>query len=137
MTTELTVLALAGLLQVVQLILMAVPANLELGVKKTLSARDPEQLGGVSLESQLSARTARLLRALNNHFEALVLFTLAVFVITVSGKSTVLTEVCAWAYLCARILYIPAYAFAWVPARSIIWMVGLLATSTMLVSALL
>ena len=31
MTVELTVLALAALLQVVQVVLMAVPANLELG----------------------------------------------------------------------------------------------------------
>ena len=37
MSTELTVLALAGLLQVGQIALMAIPANIELGVGKTLS----------------------------------------------------------------------------------------------------
>ena len=36
MTTELTILTLAGLLQAVQFFLMAIPANLELGRGKTM-----------------------------------------------------------------------------------------------------
>ena len=40
MTPELTALALAGLLQVVQYALFAIPANLELGTGYTSSARD-------------------------------------------------------------------------------------------------
>ena len=66
MTAELTVLALAGLLQGLQFVLMSVPANLELGPGKTASPRDRSKLGG-SLEDQLSEKTARLYRALNNH----------------------------------------------------------------------
>lgn len=132
MTPELTVLALAALLQVVQLGLMAVPANLELGVGKTLSPRD-----GGSLEASVSERTARLFRAFNNHFEALVLFTIAVVVVTLSGTSSPFTAACAWAYLAARILYIPAYAFGLSPWRSLIWSIGLIATVLMLGAALL
>ncbi|MEM1066458.1 MAG: MAPEG family protein, partial [Pseudomonadota bacterium] len=49
MTAELTVLALAGLLQAVQYVLMSVPANLEVGVGKAMSPRDRERMGG-SLE---------------------------------------------------------------------------------------
>jgi uncharacterized MAPEG superfamily protein len=135
MTSELTALTLAGLLQVVQYVLMSVPANLELGTRKTLSPRDPDRLGKPLIE-QVSPRTGRLFRALNNHFEGLILFTLAVTVITLSNQSTTLTAICAWAYLGARILYIPAYAFGWVPWRSVIWLVGFLATATMLVAAL-
>ncbi|MDB4222716.1 MAPEG family protein [Granulosicoccus sp.] len=133
--TEITVLVLATLLQVVQLILMAVPANLELGVGKTLSPRDEARLGG-SLLSQVSVRTGRLMRALNNHFEALLLFAIAVIAVTITDNSTPLTVVCSWAYLGARILYVPAYVFAWVPWRSMIWMVGLTATVIMLLSVL-
>lgn len=133
--TEITVLVLATLLQVVQLILMAVPANLELGVGKTLSPRDEARLGG-SLLSQVSVRTGRLMRALNNHFEALLLFAIAVIAVTITDNSTQLTVVCSWAYLGARILYVPAYVFAWVPWRSMIWMVGLTATVIMLLSVL-
>ncbi len=38
---------------------------------------------------------------------------------------------------CARVLYVPAYAFGWVPWRSLIWAVGLVATLLLLVAALL
>ncbi|MEL7117072.1 MAG: MAPEG family protein [Pseudomonadota bacterium] len=132
MTPELTVLALAALLQVVQFALMAVPANLEVGTGRTLSPRD-----GVKLEEQVGVRTARLVRAMNNHFEALILFTIAVLVVHLSGGSGPFTTACAWAYLAARILYVPAYAFGLVPWRSLIWSVGFFATTAMLVAALL
>ena len=136
MTSELTALALAGLLQVLQYALMAVPANLELGVGKTLSPRDLDRLGA-PIESQLSIRTARLLRAMNNHFEGLILFTIAVVVVTLGEKTSALTAACAWIYLAARVLYIPAYAFGWVPWRSFIWFAGFAATLLMLLSSLL
>jgi uncharacterized MAPEG superfamily protein len=136
MTPELTVLALAGLLQGVQYVLMAVPANLELGIAKTLSPRDPDRLGKPLID-QVSPRTGRLIRALNNHFEALILFTLAVTVVTLSNQSTGFTAACAWVYLAARILYIPAYAMGLVPWRSLIWATGFLATMAMIVASLI
>lgn len=136
MTTELTVLALAALWQVVQFALMAIPANMELGVGKTLSPRDPERLKTPLME-QASTRTARLNRAMMNHFEGLILFTIAVVVVTLGDQSTTVTQTAAWAYLAARILYVPAYAFGWVPWRSLIWAVGFCATLTMLVAALI
>jgi uncharacterized MAPEG superfamily protein len=136
MTPELTVLALAGLLQAVQYVLMSVPANLELGTAKTLSPRDPDRLGKPLID-QVSPRTGRLFRALNNHFEALILFTLAVVVVTLSNQSTQFTAACAWTYLAARVLYIPAYAFGLVPWRSLIWAVGILATVAMIGASLL
>lgn len=135
MPPELTALTLAGLLQVVQYGLMAVPANLELGPGKTLSPRDPARLGKPLVE-QVSPRTGRLYRAFDNHFEGLILFTLAVVVVTLGQKAGPLTEACAWTYLGARVLYIPAYAQGLVPWRSIIWFVGFIATVTMLVAAL-
>ncbi len=136
MTPELTALALAGLLQGVQYVLMAVPANFELGTAKTLSPRDPDRLGKPLIE-QVSPVTGRLFRALDNHFEGLILFTLAVVVVTLSGQSSAFTATCAWAYLAARVVYVPAYAFGWTPWRSLIWMVGFGATMAMIVAALL
>ncbi|GGH38624.1 hypothetical protein GCM10010973_33980 [Cribrihabitans marinus] len=135
-TPELTALTLAALLQVVQYVLMSVPANLELGQGKTLGPRDPGRLGKPLIE-QLSPRTGRLYRALNNHFEGLILFSIACVVISVTGQSTALTAAFAYTYLAARVLYIPAYAFGWVPWRSLIWFVGFLATTLMLLAALL
>ncbi|SLN29230.1 MAPEG family protein [Roseovarius albus] len=135
MTPELTALTLAALLQVIQFVLMSVPANLELGPGKTTSARDRSKLGG-SLEDQLSDKTARLYRAMNNHFEGLILFSIACVVITLSDQSTSYTAFSAFTYLAARILYIPAYYFGLRPWRSVIWLIGFGATTLMLIAAL-
>lgn len=131
MSAELTALVLAALLQVVQYALMSIPANRELGPHRTMGPRDED------LRRDLSPRTGRLYRALDNHFEGLILFTIAVVAVTLSDQSSALTALCAWTYLAARILYVPAYAFGWVPWRSLIWLLGFSATVLMLLAALL
>lgn len=129
MTPELTVLALAGLLQVVQFVLYSVTANLQVGPKKAMSPRDePIHLTGIA---------GRFQRAMNNHFEGLILFTIAVVVVTLGEQSTPFTAICAHTYLIARILYIPAYAQGLAPWRSVIWFVGFAATLAMILAALL
>ena len=130
MTPELTALTLAALLQVVQYGLYAVPADLELGPGYTMSARDREP------SRQMSDGTARLGRALNNHFEGLILFAIACTVITVTAQSSALTAALAFTYLGARVLYIPAYYLGLRPWRSLIWAIGFLATTLMLLAAL-
>lgn len=128
MPFELKVLGYAALLQFVQFILMAIPVNLQLGTAYTGGNRD-EQL-------EASGVPGRLKRALENHFEGLILFTIAVMVVVLGEASSPLTEGCAWAYLGARILYIPAYAFGPWGLRSLIWSVGFIATAIMLIVAL-
>ena len=130
MTPELTALALAALLQAVQFVLYAIPANLELGPGYTMSARDRPP------SREMSARTARLGRALNNHFEGLILFTIAVLVVTLGQAASPFTAACAWVYLGARVLYIPAYAYDLRPWRSLLWAVGFFATLLMILAAL-
>jgi len=131
MTTELTVLTLAALLQGVQFVVYAVPANRELGPGYTMSARDRDP------SRALSDRTARLGRALDNHFEGLILFGIAVGVVQMSAQNTAFTAACAWVYLIARVLYVPAYALGLRPHRSLIWVVGFAATMLMLLAALI
>ncbi len=131
MTPELTALTLAGLLQMVQFALFAVPANLELGTRYTSSPRDKPP------ERPVSTLTGRLQRSLNNHFEGLILFTLAVVVVTLSGQSTTTTATLAYTYLAARILYIPAYAMGLTPWRSVVWAVGWFATLALMLTALI
>jgi uncharacterized MAPEG superfamily protein len=131
MTPELTTLAFAGLLQAAQFVLFATPANLELTPDYTTSPRD------VPPPRALSKTTARLQRALNNHFEALILFTIAVVVVTLGDQSSTVTRCAAYTFLAARVLYVPAYAFGWAPWRSAIWAVGFFATLTMIVAALI
>ncbi|MCC5971684.1 MAG: MAPEG family protein [Pararhodobacter sp.] len=129
MTPELTALTLAALLQCAQFLAYSVTANLQVGPKYAMGPRDtPRQLTGLA---------GRLQRALGNHFEGLILFTIAVLVITLSGQSNAFTAACAYTYLAARLLYVPAYAFGWTPWRSVIWGIGWAATLLMLLSALL
>lgn len=132
MSPELTVLGLAGILQMAQIALVAVPASLELGRKVTMGPRDEGPL-----VDRVSPRTARLARALQNHFEGLILFTLAVVVVTFGDGGTPFTATCAWLYLAARIAYVPAYWLGLVPWRSLIWAVGFLATAAMILAALI
>ena len=131
MTPELTALTLAVLLQMLQFILFAVPANLELGLGYTSSPRDRPP------SRQMSTLTGRLQRAMTNHFEALILFTAAVLVVTLGNQSTPTTQYAAWTYLGARVLYVPAYAMGLRPWRSAIWGIGFAATLTILVAALI
>lgn len=129
MTPELTALTLAALLQVLQICLYSVVGQAQVGRGAALRPRDE----GV----ELTGRAGRVHRAMNNHFEGLILFGIACVVIAVSEQSTGFTAGCAFLYLGARVLYIPAYVFGWVPWRSVIWLVGLIATTLMLLVALL
>ena len=128
MTPELTILTYAALLQVAQLALTILFVDAQTGLKYGAGPRDvPHQKTGIA---------GRLDRALDNHYAALALFTIAVLVITLGDKSTPLTITCAWAYLIARILYVPAYISGIPYLRSLIWSVGIGATVTMLITAL-
>ena len=128
MAAETTALALAALLQAAQIGLAAAVMNRDVGAKWNASPRDSQP--------DFSAMTGRLRRAVNNHFEGLILFTIAVLVVVISDSGSPLTVLCAWLYLSARILYVPAYAFGWSPWRSLIWGVGFVATLIMIVASL-
>ena len=129
MTPELTALAAAVLVQICALCAYSVVGNRELGPRITLSSRENVP--------PLSPLLGRLQRAMNNGFEGLAMFTPAVLVVTLGGASTPFTAACAWTFVAARALYIPAYAFDLTPWRSLIWTVGLTATLLMLGSALI
>ncbi|MFS4582056.1 MAPEG family protein [Phaeobacter sp. C3_T13_0] len=129
MTPELTSLTLAALLQALQFFAYAFTANRQLDTKTALGPRDtPVTLTGTA---------GRFKRAMENHYEGLVLFTIACVVVSISGQSTGFTSGCAWVYLVARIIYVPAYALGWTPWRSAIWFVGFFATVFMLIAALI
>jgi uncharacterized MAPEG superfamily protein len=127
MPVEIKILGFAALLQFVQFLIMAVPANSQLGPSYTAGNRD--------VEKSLTGIPGRLKRALDNHFEGLVLFTIAALIVVLGNASSPFTETCAWAYLVSRILYVPAYASGVYLMRSIIWMVGFTATFLMLCAA--
>lgn len=129
MTPDLTVLLLAVLLAIGQLILYAVFGNLELGVRYTAGTRDAPPRG-------LSNRTARMKRAYDNHNETLPWFAIAVLVAHVTGQADAVTVWASWIYLAARIVYVPLYVFGVYMIRSIAWFVAFLAIATILLRTL-
>jgi uncharacterized MAPEG superfamily protein len=128
MAAEATALALAALLQAAQIGLAAISLNRDVGARWNAGPRDTQPA--------LSVLTGRLRRAVDNHFEGLILFTIAVLLVMLSDDSSVTTVLCSWLYLLARIIYVPAYAFGWSPWRSLIWAVGFFATLVMIVTSL-
>ena len=129
MTPELMALTLAALLQVLQFCAYSLASIIQVGVNKAAGPRDKAIV--------LTGTAGRLQRAMNNHFEGLILFTIAVVVITYTDQSDQKTMLFAFTYLGARILYVPAYVFGLAPWRSLIWVIGLAATVAMLISALI
>lgn len=128
MAAETTALALAALLQAAQIGLAAASMNRDVGARWNASPRDTQP--------EFSVLTGRLRRAVDNHFQGLILFTIAVLLVMLSDAGNALTTLCAWLYLLARMFYVPAYAFGWSPWRSLIWAVGFIATMVMIVTSL-
>lgn len=125
---EIQVLAWSGLLMVAQFVLMGIYASQQLGTRYLVSPRDENR--------EVTGTAGRLRRAFNNHVEGLVLFTAAAVAVTLSDASSPVTEACAFAYLAARVVYVPTYWFGIPWLRTIVWAVGLLATVTMLLTVL-
>ena len=130
MSPELFVLLLAVALAIAQLILYAVPGNLELGARYTAGPRDTPPHGH-------SVRSARIKRAYDNHLETLPWFAIVVIVAYLTNKTDAVTTAAAWTYLVARIAYIPLYVFGVFALRSLVWAVAFFAIITILVRTLL
>ncbi|NHZ93381.1 hypothetical protein F2P45_30885 [Massilia sp. CCM 8733] len=130
MTTELMILGWTLVLALVQIMATGAFRNKETGMKYNMSARDtPAPPPGVV--------TARLQRAQANLFETLPLFAAAVLIAHVGGREGDLTLWGAWAYLIARVLYVPLYAAGIPVVRSIVWTVSLVGLGMVLAAILL
>jgi uncharacterized MAPEG superfamily protein len=129
MPIEVSMLAWAALLLVVQFVLMAVAVNMQVGPAWTSGPRDePRELSGMA---------GRLKRAFDNMLEGILLFTVAVVVVTLGDAATAQTALAAKVFVIARIAYIPAYASGIPLLRSVIWGIGFFACVFMIVQALL
>ncbi|WP_434290440.1 MAPEG family protein [Celeribacter sp. SCSIO 80788] len=130
MTTELTILALAGLLHIAQFVVASYMANVDLGPGYTTSPRDRAP------SREMRPATGRMLRAYDNHIQMFPFFAAGVFLIHLTDQSSAVTLGAAWVYLIARVLYVPAYALGWQPWRSYIWMLAMLCCATLFIAAL-
>jgi uncharacterized MAPEG superfamily protein len=93
------------------------------------SNRDPRTW----LDRQQGFR-ARANAAQANGFEAFPLFAAAVIIAHLTGAPQDRVDGLAIIFVAARVLYIVCYLADWHWARSVVWLVGLLATLTIFVS---
>ncbi|TNC51866.1 MAPEG family protein [Rubellimicrobium rubrum] len=128
MTAELTALAFAALVQFGQLGVFGYFVRQQGNIDYQVSNRDepPPHRG----------RAARAQRAMSNHTENLILFAIAVVVVSLGEETSRLTAVCAWLYVIARVLYVPAYVLGLARLRSACWGVGWVSTLLMILAAL-
>lgn len=122
MSSELSILALYGLLIVVVVLLNVLTAMSQVGLMTLGGARDDmPALTGVA---------GRVERALTNSVVAMALFAPAILILSVKDAFTSGSLLAAQIFLIARVVFVPVYAFA-IPVpflRTIVWMAGFLAT---------
>ncbi|WP_298914624.1 MAPEG family protein [uncultured Roseobacter sp.] len=126
--TEVTILALYGLLVILTLILQATGAMTQLGMGYLLSSRDEQRT--------VSGIAGRLDRALSNSVTAMALFAPAVLLLEVTQSTSNASLLAAQVFLIARLVYLPAYALRITGIRSLAWMVGIVATIALYLLAL-
>jgi len=119
MSSEMSILALHGLLSMLTIVVMLLPAMAQVGLPMLVSPRDnmPE-LTGVA---------GRMWRASNNGVVGLAVFAPAVLLLQAQGGFTPGTLLACQIVLLTRLIYIPLYAFGIPWARTLIWIIGFFA----------
>ena len=113
MTTELTMLALTGVLAICQMALQSFTFKAQTGNAWSVGPRDePRTPTGLA---------GRAERAYRNLLEVLPVFAIGVLVLHAAGASTWVSTLGAQLFLAARIAYVPAYLAGWPWVRSLIW----------------
>ena len=114
MTADLWALVAAMLLAVIQLTLSSVLTLRQLGGAWVAGARDePREVTGVS---------GRFVRAHRNLLEIFPQFLAALFLVHAVHAAGSWSTFGAWLFVIARLLYVPAYAFAPAGVRPICWL---------------
>ncbi len=127
MTVELTMLALAIVLGLVQLVLAAQAKNRQHGYLWAGGPRDEPR-------PPLAGVPGRLERAFANFLETFPFFAAAVLIAHAAGRHDWMTEWGSVLYLAARVVYVPLYAFGVFLVRSLVWNVGTIGIMLILLS---
>jgi uncharacterized MAPEG superfamily protein len=113
MTADLWALLAALLLATVQLTMASVLTLRQIGGAWVAGPRDaPREVTGIS---------GRVVRAHRNLLEILPQFVAALFLVHAAHATGVLSAFGAWQFVIARVVYVPAYAFAPPGVRPICW----------------
>jgi uncharacterized MAPEG superfamily protein len=119
MTPELSLLGLAVVLGLLQILVSAQAANLQRGYRWGASARDEPR-------PPLTGLAGRLERAFRNFMETFPLFAAAVLIAHLAGRSSWMTVWGAHLYVWARVAYAVLYAAGIPYVRSLAWNVATL-----------
>lgn len=127
MTPEFTMLALATVLGLFQLLIAARSGNGQRGLKWNVGARDEPP-------PPVSKVASRLERASRNFMETYPFFAVAVILCALVGRHNWATVWGSEIYLAARIVYLPLYGFGVPGLRTLVWLVATLAIILLLVA---
>jgi uncharacterized MAPEG superfamily protein len=127
MTSELSILALYGLVVLIILLVQVLLALPQLGLGYLATSRDEGR--------QTSGMAGRCERSLTNSVVAMALFAPAILLLHAQNGFTANTLLAAQAFLIARIIYAPIYWFAIPWLRTGVWMIGFLATAFLYLQA--
>ena len=122
MTSELSILALFGLLIVLTILLNVLTAMGQVGLMTLGGSRDDMPV--------LTGVAGRISRTLDNSVVAMALFAPAILILSAKDAFTGSTLLAAQIFLLARVAFVPIYALA-IPVpflRTIVWMVGFACT---------
>ncbi|MGB3167446.1 MAG: MAPEG family protein [Alteraurantiacibacter sp.] len=120
MTPELTVLALAGVLLVVHVMVAVHFKTKQYGKDWNMGPRDADM-------PSLNDIAGRLERARDNYLETLPLAIIALFGVTLADRANELTAIAGWVWLAARVAYLPIYWAGVAKVRTLVFGVSLLA----------
>ena len=129
MTIELWMLLGSAGLFFVLLMIEATYTDLKMGARYSLSNRDRPK-------TEMGAFHGRLLRAIDNLKENLLLFAILVLVLAQAGVHDQLTEAGAVTFLAARVAHAATYLLGITVLRSLAWFAGIIGMG-MMVYALL
>src|SRR5437868_6082037 len=119
LTTEFTMLGLAIVLGLFQLLIAARVGNSQRGIAWNVGPRDQPS-------PPVSAVAARLERAYRNFMETFPFFAAAILAANATNRFGVLTLIGSQVYLIARIVYVPLYGFGVPVFRTLTWLVSLI-----------
>lgn len=125
MAVELRVLAYGAILLLVHILIAGHFKTKQYGIDWNMGARDEEL-------PPMNPVAGRLARAQANFMETFPIAIVALGGVVLAEKTSEATAMAAWAWLCARALYLPLY-WAGVPkVRTLVWMVGTISLLTVL-----
>ena len=129
MSVELTMLSLAIVLGLLQLLIAARSGNSQRDLKWNVGARDEPP-------PPVSKVAGRLERAFRNFMETFPFFAACVLIVTLTGRHNWATVWGAQIYLAARIVYVVLYALGVPGLRTLVWLIATLSIILMLTSIL-